>query len=119
MSSLGGHLEPEQQAGHKYDVQLSYSVEVSLSVLAGHVEQDAVDEAALRVDFGSLDHVSDWDLVHSDVEPIERVWADDPRAEHILEYGTPTAPSEDTYWDDSRHFGPTDTDTGADGDDGE
>ncbi|QIO25470.1 hypothetical protein [Haloarcula sp. JP-L23] len=103
--AVGGYLEPNQLAGHEYDVRLSYTVEVALTVPAGHERQHAVDEADLRVDFGSLDHVTDWDLVHSDVDATEDIWADDPRAEHILGYcDQPTAPSEATFWDDTEHF---------------
>lgn len=102
---VGGYLEPEQEAGYEWDVRLSYTVEVSLSVLAGHERQDAVDVGDMRVSFADIDGVRDWDLVHSKAEAKDTVYADDTRAEEILGWcDGPTVPSSDTFWDDTEHF---------------
>lgn len=103
-SELGGDLDPDQLAGRRYRVTIAETVEYRLTVLAGTEQQDAVDEAQLRAHHGD-ETPSDRDLVHSDVEAIEDIWADDPRAEQCSEWiDGPAAPSDETFWDDGRHF---------------
>jgi len=102
---VGGYLEPEQEAGHEWDVTLSFIVDVELSVLASHDRQSAIEEAELQTSFSSVDGVSDTILANTEAEPTETIYADDPRAEHILGYcDGPTAPSSGTFWDDTVHF---------------
>jgi len=43
-------------------------------------------------------------VIHSDVEKLRDIYADDVEAGQIDHIDGPTAPSEGTFWDDSRHF---------------
>ena len=100
---LGGPLSPEQLAGREYSVKLAYLVEYEFPVFAGVDEQDAIEQAELRRDG---EEPVDRDLIHAEVDDIRAVFADDPRAERCFTNSDgPTAPSEDTFWDDERHFG--------------
>jgi len=101
---LGGELEPNQLAGRRYEVTVHYSVEYRVEVLADIHDEDAVDEADLRRMAGDIEP-ADRNLVHSDVEVLEDIYADHPRAEQCSNwFDGPTAPSDDTFWDDREHF---------------
>lgn len=53
----------------------------------------------------------EWDVVHSEVLDERAVYSDDPDAHRVASWlDAPTAPSEDTYYDDSRHFGDDNSD---------
>lgn len=94
-----------QLVGREYQVRLHYSVQYDPTVKAGVEEQQAVEEADLRRFANDLDP-TDRDLVHSDVETLRDIFADDPDACDVADWiDAPSAPSEETYWDDSRHFG--------------
>lgn len=103
-SQIGGDLEPRQLAGREYEVTLHETVEYRLTVLAGPEEQSAVEEAVIQARHGDESPL-DRDVVHTEVESVEDIWADDHRAERCLTWlDGPTAPSEETFWDDSYHF---------------
>lgn len=95
---------PARLIGHEYNVTLHYTVEYQLSVKAGPVDQNAVEEAELLRMANDVEPV-DRDLVHSDVETVSDIFEDDPDAHEVADWiDAPSAPSENTFWDDSRHF---------------
>jgi len=103
-TELGGQLEAEQMAGRRYEVLLDYSVRYRVEVFAGHEDEHAIEQAELRR-LASDVEPADRELIHTEVEAKEDIYADDYRAEncHDLSDG-PTAPSAQTFWDDSVHF---------------
>jgi len=91
--------------GRKYEVKLSYTVDYRLTVIAGPEDWQAVDEAKVVANPAGCVDASDWDLVNKDVEAVEDIWMDDPRAPEAAGWlDEPHLPSEETFWDDSRHF---------------
>lgn len=97
-------IENARLIGRKYNIRLAYLVEYDLSLLAGPTENQAVEEAKLA---RLAENVTptEQDLIHTDVETTEDVFEDDPRAHDIADWiDAPSAPSENTYWDDTRHF---------------
>ena len=111
--SLGARL-----IGKEYSVKLAYTVEYDLTVKAGPNEQDAIEEAEL-LRFANDLEPSERDLVHTEVEAIGEIFEDDPDAHEVADWiDAPSAPSENTYWDDSRHFGESanSSDTGGEPD---
>lgn len=99
--SLGARL-----VGREYEVRLCYSVEHRLSVKAGVEEEDAIMWAEEKALHGDVDTLFDRDLVHTEVEATREIFEDDPDAFEAVDWiDGPTSPSEETYWDDSRHFG--------------
>lgn len=98
-------VDPDRLFGRVYEVQLNYAVEYRMRVAAGVEQQSAIEEADLRRFADGVDP-TDRMLVHTEVEAVEPIYGDDPRACDVADWiDTPNAPSEDTYWDDSRHFG--------------
>jgi len=99
-------VDPKQLAGRRYEITLSYTVDYRLTVTAGPEDYQAVDAAKVVANpAGSVD-ASSWDLVHKDIQPLEKIWMDDPEAPEAADWlDEPHLPSEDTYWDDQRHFG--------------
>lgn len=106
-NSLSNPQSPAARlVGHEYEVTLAYTVEYTMTVLAGPYQDDAIEEAELLRAFGEDVEPTDRDLVHTDVTPVQDIFEDDPQAHEIAEWvDAPSAPSEDTYWDDTRHFG--------------
>ena len=87
-----------------------------MTVKAGVEEQAAVDEADLLRIANSDITPSDRDLVNSDAEAVRDIFEDEPDACKAADWvEEPSAPSEGTFWDDSRHFENRYVDTGTDG----
>jgi len=104
-------LDPDRLMGRRYEVKLSYTVDYRLSVIAGPEDWQAVDEAKVVANPTGCVGASDWDLVNKDVEAVEDIWMDDPRAPEAAGWlDEPHLPSEETFWDDSRHFEEVDCD---------
>ncbi len=102
----GYQIEGASVVGGEYMVKLAILTEYRFPVVAGHLEDDAVDtarELALHSDLEKTKPV-DRDVIHSDVEKLRDIYADDVEAGQIKHIDGPTAPSEGTFWDDSRHF---------------
>jgi len=98
--SLGAEL-----VGREYDVTLAYTVEYRLSVTAGPTDDAAIQEADLLAKHGAGVAPFDRDLVHTEVDATRPIYADDPEAFEVADWiDAPSAPSEDTYYDDTRHF---------------
>ena len=98
-------VDPNRLAGRIYEVELDYLVTYSLTLVAGPDEHHAVESAREVATPASGVDASDWDLIHNDVEAIEPVWMDDPKAPKAATWlEEPHVPSEETFWDDSRHF---------------
>lgn len=98
-------IDPDRLFGREYSVTLHYTVEYNLDVLAGPEEWQAIERAE---DLAPVLHSkpTDWDLVHKDVEATRNIYGDDPDAPKAADWiDEPNIPSEETYWDDSRHFG--------------
>lgn len=94
--------------GGEYDVRLVFHTEYVLEgVVAGHHDDDAVEEAQILALHGD-ETPADRDLVHTEVERTRDVFENDVVAERIEWIDGPTAPSESTYWDDTVHFQETD-----------
>jgi len=98
-------IENARLVGREYNVRLSYTVEFDLNLLAGPEDWQAVEEAKLLSPVRNSEP-TDWDLVHHEVESVRDIFEDDPEACEIVDWvDEPSAPSEETFWDDSRHFG--------------
>ncbi len=98
--SLGAQL-----VGKEYQVKLAYTVEYELTVTAAPDEANAIEEADLLANYGRDVDPVERDRVHTEVEELRDIFEDDPEAHEIAEWiDAPSAPSEDTYYDDSRHF---------------
>lgn len=99
-------IENAHLVGREYNVKLAFTVEYEFPVIAGLVESDAVTEAELLAQHSDLEKTEpkDRDLVHSDIEKLRPIYEDDVEAGQLDFYDAPTAPSEDTFWDDSQHF---------------
>lgn len=98
-------INPDRLAGREYNVTLSYTVEYDVTVAAGPNDEHAITEAKVVANPSGEIKPSDWELIHSDVEVLEDIWMDDvkaPRAAAWLD--EPHAPSDETYWDDTKHF---------------
>lgn len=109
--ALSQELAPDRLMGRRYEVKLSYTVDYRLSVIAGPEDWQAVDEAKVVANPTGCVDASDWDLVNKDVEAVEDIWMDDPRAPEAAGWlDEPHLPSEETFWDDSRHFEEVDCD---------
>lgn len=104
-SGDGTHrIENARLIGREYSVRLSYTVEFDLNLLAGPEDWQAVEEAKLLSPVQNSEP-TDWDLVHHEVESLRDIFEDDPEACEIVDWvDEPSAPSEETFWDDSRHF---------------
>ena len=97
-------IDGDRLVGREHTVKLAYIVEYALSVRAGPSEHQAIEEAELRRFAEDVDP-SERELVHTDVDPGRPIYADDPEACEVADWiDAPSAPSEETYWDDSRHF---------------
>ncbi|ADB63971.1 hypothetical protein Htur_5084 (plasmid) [Haloterrigena turkmenica DSM 5511] len=96
-------IEGARVVGGEYRVSLSIMTEYELTVVAGHHESDAVEIAEERAIFGD-EKPADRFTPHADVEQLREIYEDDVEAGQLEYMDAPTAPSEDTYWDDSRHF---------------
>lgn len=91
--------------GREYEVRLAFTVEHRLTVKAGVEEQDAIRRAKESALHGDKQTLFDRDLVHSEVEATRDIFEDDPDAFEAADWvDAPTAPSEQTYYDDTRHF---------------
>jgi len=99
-------FDPDRLAGREYKVKLEYTVEFVATVIAGPEEWHSIEEARkIAYPTGPLDPV-DWELVHKDVDSIRDIWMDDPEAPKAASWlKEPNVPSEETYWDDTQHFG--------------
>ena len=103
-SALQG-VDADRLAGRVWEVSLHYTVEYRQTVIAGPDEYHAVEEAKISGNPDGATNAFDWELIHKDVEAIEDIWMDDRRAPRAVGWlDEPHVPSEDTYWDDSRHF---------------
>lgn len=114
-SSAGTYrIEDARLVGREYNLTLSYTVDYDLNLLAGTEDWQALDEAKLRSPVLNTEP-TDWDLVHHEVEATREIYEDDPEACDIVDWvDEPSAPSADTYWDDSRHFDERYVDTESD-----
>lgn len=93
-----------QLIGHEYDVTLHYLVEHHFRVKAGPHENDAIEEADL-LRSANRPNPADRELVHTETQKINNIYEDDPDAHEVADWiDPPSAPSEETYWDDTRHF---------------
>ncbi|APX98645.1 hypothetical protein [Natronorubrum daqingense] len=108
-------IQNAQLVGREYRVTLAYLVEYDITVTAGLEDHQAVEEADLRRFAGDIDP-TERDLIHNDVEVLRDIFEDDVDAHEVAEWiDAPSAPSDDTYWDDTRHFdGSADTEAGHD-----
>lgn len=98
--SLGAQL-----VGREYEVKLAFTVEHRLTVKSGVEEDQAIRHAEELALFGVDDTLFDRDLIHSEVEAVRDIFEDDPDAFEAADWvDGPTAPSEETYFDDTRHF---------------
>jgi len=106
-SQQGYRIEGAREVGGEYMVKLAILTEYEFPVVAGHVEDDAIAEAQELALYSDLPKTkpADRDVVHSDVEKLRPIYEDDVEAGQLEYMDEPTAPSEDTFWDDSRHFG--------------
>lgn len=105
-SAVSQDIDPDRLAGYVYDVKLSYTVEYHVQVTAGPEAWQAIEQAELVSGPGSKDMPSDWDLVHKIVNTERPIWMGDHDAPEAAEWlDEPHVPSEETYWDDSVHFG--------------
>ena len=103
-------VERDRLYGREYELTLHYQVEYKLSVIAGPEEWQAFERAKDLAPVLYSDP-TEWDLVHKEVNDVRNIYGDDPDAPKAADWlDEPNVPSEDTYWDDSVHFG---------GDDGE
>lgn len=101
---MGVQHDVVEIVGGEYEVEIHYTTEYRMRVKAP-TEHMAVEEADLRRFADDMDPC-DYDLVHSRVEPVRDIFEDDPDAYEVCSWiDGPSAPSEDTYWDDSVHFG--------------
>lgn len=102
-------IENARVVGGEYNVKLAFLVEYEFPVIAGHNDSDAVTEAELLALHSDLPKtkITDRDLVHSEVEQLRDIFEDDIEAGQLDFCEAPTAPSEDTFWDDSKHFDTT------------
>lgn len=119
MSRSTERFDPDRLAGREYDVKLSYTVEFRLSEIAGPEKWQAIESASEVAYPGGPVDPTDWELIHKEAEPVRDIWMDDPEAPKAAGWlEEPHVPSEDTYWDDSRHFeegGLSSTETAQDG----
>lgn len=115
---MRGHIENARVVGYEWDLRLCFSVEYRLSVVAGVERDDAIragEELALH---GRNQKPLDRDLVHTEVEDKTEVFEDEPEAIVAADWlDHPVAPSEETFFDDSRHF--DDVEAVQDGEDDE
>lgn len=107
-------LDPDQLVGYEWDIELNFTVQYNVRLVAG-IEQDDAVRAAEEVALYGPTAVSDRDLVHTDAEQRRPIYADDWEAEQVDWVEGPTAPSSDTYWDDRVHFPALDTEPADDG----
>lgn len=96
-------IEDARLVGHEWKLKLAFVTEYELTLVAGHEQEDAIEIGEEVALFGDEPH-ADRFLLHSEAEPVRDIYEDDAEAEEISWMDGPTAPSEDTYWDDSKHF---------------
>ncbi|SNZ06188.1 hypothetical protein SAMN06269185_1079 [Natronoarchaeum philippinense] len=97
-------IENARLVGREYNLRLSYTVEFDLNLLAGPEDWQALDEAEQRSPVLHSEP-TDWDLIHHEVDAVREIYEDDPEAGEIVDWvDEPSAPSESTFWDDSKHF---------------
>ena len=99
-------IENARVVGGEYRVKLAILTEYEFPVIAGHHESDAIDVARELALHSNLEKTkpAERDVIHSDVERLRDIYEDDVEAGQLEFMDEPTAPSPDTYWDDSRHF---------------
>lgn len=111
MSRTAQQFDPNRLAGREFEVTLSYTVEFSTTAIAGPEDWQAIERAEEIAFPGGPVDPSDWDLVFEDVNAVRDIWMDDPDAPKAAGWlEEPHVPSEETYWDDSRHFGGEESD---------
>lgn len=105
-------VDDARLVGHEWQVKLAFVTEYEFSLVAGHEREDVVEDATELALFGDQKK-SDRFLLHSETEPVRDIYEDDVDAEEIRWIDGPTAPSENTYWDDRVHFDDRYVDTGS------
>ena len=75
------------------------------TVIAGPEDYHAVEEARKVATPAGPVEANDWDLVNKDVVAEDNILMDDPKAPKAADWlDEPHVPSENTYFNDSRHF---------------
>lgn len=96
-------IENARIIGGKYEVFLAFTQEYRLTVDAGVTRKSAIEEATELALHGDVP-IYDRELLHSEVDQIDEIFEDDVEAGKVSWLDEPTAPSEETYWDDTEHF---------------
>ncbi|WP_440767545.1 hypothetical protein [Natronorubrum sp. DTA7] len=96
-------LENARVVGYEWDMKLAFVTEYEFSLVAGHVRDDAIEDARELALYGNK-KISERELLHSEADPVRDIFEDDVEAGEIPWIDEPSAPSNETFWDDSRHF---------------
>jgi hypothetical protein len=105
LPELSERFNPNRLAGHRYTVTLDYHVKYIATVIAGPEDYHAVEEARKVATPAGPVEANDWDLVNKDVVAEDNILMDDPKAPKAADWlDEPHVPSENTYFNDSRHF---------------
>jgi len=98
----GGRAGFGRVVGYRGTVKLCRVEEYTVDVYFPETAQ--AEDAALDALVGASES-DEWDVVESEVLDAREVYSDDPDAHRAADWlEAPTAPSEETFWDDSRHF---------------
>jgi len=110
MSGALQGVDPDRLFGREWTVTLHYTVTYQLDIIAGAEEWNAFERATDLAPVKTRDPV-DYDLVHKEADVVRNIYGDDPDAPKAADWlDEPHLPSEETYWDDERHFGGDDGD---------
>lgn len=102
-------IDPDRLAGRGWDVTLSYTVTFRVSQIASPEKADGIKRAQEVAYPGGPTDPADYELVNSEADAKRDIWMDDPDAPKAAEWlPEPNVPSEETYWNDERHFGDDD-----------
>ncbi|WP_436348826.1 hypothetical protein [Natronorubrum sp. FCH18a] len=108
-------LENARVVGYEWDVKLAFVTEYEFSLVAGHERENAIEDAQELALYGGK-KISERELLHTEADPVRNIFEDDVEAGEISWIDEPSAPSDETFWDDSRHFDEqyVDTEAGSD-----
>jgi hypothetical protein len=104
-------IENPRLVGREYNLRLAYTVEFDLNLLAGPEDWQAIEEAKTLSPVRTSEP-TDWDLIHHEINSVRDIYEDDPEACEIVDWvDEPSAPSSETFWNDSLHFDGVECDT--------
>lgn len=110
-------IDDARVVGREYQVTLAMLVEYEFPVVAGHEPDSALEVAEDLARFSNLEKTQpvERDTIHTETDVLRDIYEDDVEAGELEWMDEPTAPSPDTYWDDTRHFGDGDREVRTDG----